>query len=133
MNRGAGSYLQMVRPSVVNYLAVRKCFTGLQERYHYNLLSSTGHLAILNISLMCVHLRAYTAGFYYSKFSLRMRPHKSQTHNYVTTLAENGPAMAGSVLAPIHEWVVCSKSGSLILECFSNQASVAATTVAIHN
>ena len=84
---------------------------GLQERYHYNLLSSTGHLAILNVSLMCVvHLRAYSAGFYYSKFSLGMRPHKSQTHNYVTTLAENGPAMArraGPVPAPIHEWVVC--------------------------
>ena len=31
MNRAAGSNLQMVRPSVVNYLAVRKCFLDFRK------------------------------------------------------------------------------------------------------
>ena len=40
------------------------------------------------------------------QFSLGTRPHKSRTHNYVSTSAENGPAMAGPagpVPAPMHQ------------------------------
>ena len=37
------------------------------------------------------HLCTHHAEFYYSN----SRPHKCQTHNYVSTSAENDPAMAG--------------------------------------
>ena len=40
---------------------------------------------------MRAHLGTYPAEFYYSN----LRPHKCRTHNYVSTSAENGPAMAG--------------------------------------
>ena len=36
-------------------------------------------------------LGTYPAEFYYSN----LRPHKCRTRNYVSTSAENGPAMAG--------------------------------------
>ena len=54
----------------------------------------------LVVSLMCADLGTYHAKFYYSY----LRPHKYHTRNYVTTSAENGPAMvgpAGPVPAPI--------------------------------
>ena len=35
------------------------------------------------------------------QFSLGTRPHKSRTHSYVSTSAENGLAMAGPVPAPM--------------------------------
>ena len=50
---------------------------------------------------MRAHLGTYPAEFYY-RF---LRPHKCRTHNYVSTSAENGPAMAGPagpVPAPMH-------------------------------
>ena len=56
---------------------------------------------------MRVHLRMYHCQILLQQFSLGMRPHKSQMHNYVSTSAENGPAMAGPagparpVLAPM--------------------------------
>ena len=59
-----------------------------------------GSLVILNVSLMRAHLGTYPAEFYYSN----LRPHKCRTRNYVSTSAENGPAMArpaGPVPAPM--------------------------------
>ena len=50
-----------------------------------------GSLVVLNVSLMRAHLGTYPAELYYSN----SRPHKCQTRNYVSTSAENGPAMAG--------------------------------------
>ena len=47
-------------------------------------------------------LGTYPAEFYYSN----LRPHKCRTRNYVSTSAENGPAMAGPagpVPAPMFE------------------------------
>ena len=46
---------------------------------------------------MRAHLGTYPAEFYYSN----SRPHKCRTHNYVSTSAENGPAMAGPVRTPM--------------------------------
>ena len=51
-----------------------------------------GSLVLLNVSLMRAHLGTYPAEFYYSNSRL----HKCRTRNYVSTSAENGPAMAGS-------------------------------------
>ena len=55
---------------------------------------------------MRAHLRTYPAEFYYSS-SVWERDHTKVEHiiSYVSTLAENGPAMAGPagpVLAPMH-------------------------------
>ena len=64
-----------------------------------------GSLVIMNISLTRAYLGTYRAEFYYSN----LRPHKCQTRNYVSTLAENGPAMAGPagpVPAPMHRCTV---------------------------
>ena len=61
-------------------------------------------LVILNVSLMRAHLGTYPAEFYDSNSRL----HKCRTCNYVSTSAENGPAMAGPagpVPAPI-PWLV---------------------------
>ena len=43
------------------------------------------------VILMRAHLGTYPAEFFYSN----SRPHKCRTRNYVSTSAENGPAMAG--------------------------------------
>ena len=58
-------------------------------------------------------------GFYYSNsgMSLGTRPHKGQTHNYVSSLGENSPAMArpaGLVLVPM-QTVVYFKSMNMCL------------------
>ena len=64
-----------------------------------------GILVILNVSLMRAHLGKYPAEFYYSN----SRPHKCRTRNYVSTSAENGPAMAvpaGPVPAPMQQILI---------------------------
>ena len=58
---------------------------------------------------MRAHLGTYPAEFYYSN----LRPHKCRTRNYVSTSAENGPAMAGPagpVLAPMDTVLATSHS-----------------------
>ena len=52
-------------------------------------------LAVLNVSLMHAHLCTYVP----CRILLHLgtRPHKSRIHNYVSTLAKNGQAMAGPV------------------------------------
>ena len=62
---------------------------------------------------MRVHFGTYPAEFYYSNSRL----HKCRTRNYVSTLAENGPAMAGQagpVPAPM-KYVCCTKVVMLLL------------------
>ena len=47
--------------------------------------------------------------FILQQFSLGTRSHKSQTRNYVSAFAENGPAMAGPVgqfLVPMQKWTL---------------------------
>ena len=67
------------------FLAVRRCS-------HCTSASNWDSKAWkFSLSLMCAHLGTYPAKFYYSN----SRPHKCRTRNYVLTLAENGPAMAG--------------------------------------
>ena len=59
-----------------------------------------GSLVIMNVSLTRAYLGTYRAEFYCSN----SRPHKCQTRNYVSTSAENGPAIArpaGPVPAPM--------------------------------
>ena len=58
-----------------------------------------GSLALLNVNLMHAHLHTYSACIQSGN-----ETNKSQTHNYVSPSAENGPAMtspAGPVPAPM--------------------------------
>ena len=86
-------------------LAIFSCQEGTSaSNWELPLLRSFS-LAVLNVSLMRAHLRSYVpCRILLQQFSPGTRPHKSQTHNYVSTSAENGPAMAGPagpVLAPM--------------------------------
>ena len=58
-------------------------------------LPSSLSLAVLNVSLMRVRLRSYVPCRTLQQQFMGTRPHKSQMHNYVSTSAENGSAMAG--------------------------------------
>ena len=54
--------------------------------------------------VLCICNYVCTLPDFTTAFSLGMRPDKSQMHNYVSNLAENGPAMVGParpVLAPM--------------------------------
>ena len=66
------------------FLAVRRGSHALQLQTG---ILRPGSLVIL----MRAHLGTYPAKFFYSN----SRPHKCRTRNYVSTSAENGPAMAG--------------------------------------
>ena len=57
---------------------------------------------------MRAHVGTYPAEFFYSN----SRPHKCRTRNYVSTSAENGPAMAGPagpVPAPMIDQLLTQK------------------------
>ena len=66
---------------------------------------------------MRAHVGTYPAEFFYSN----SRPHKCRTRNYVSTSAENGPAMAGPagpVPAPMSLLSFCSVQSSLAVREF---------------
>ena len=116
--RAAGSNLRMVRPSLMSVVklliisarSARQKFGPWYFQQRGGALIALqlqtgilrpGSLVILNVSLMRVHLGTYPTEFYYSN----SRPLKCQMRNYVSTLAENGLAMAGParpVPAPMH-------------------------------
>ena len=58
-------------------------------------LPSCLSLAILNVSLMRTDLRSHIPCQILLQQFMGTRPHKSQMHNYVSTLVENGLTMAG--------------------------------------
>ena len=116
--RTAGSNLRMVRPSLMSVVklfnksrAKRAAKFGpwffsseevLSLHFSFKLhgILRPGSLVIMNVSFTRAYLGTYRAEFYYSN----SRPHKCQTRNYVSTSAENGPAMArpaGPVPAPM--------------------------------
>ena len=103
--RAAGSNLRMFRPSLMSVvkLLINRAQSARQKigpwffsseealSLHFSFklheILRPGSLLIMNVSLT----HAYHAEFYNSN----SRPHKCQTRNYVSTSAENGPAMAG--------------------------------------
>ena len=75
-------------------LAIFSCQEGTSaSNWELPLLCSLS-LVVLNISLMRAHLRMYPAEFTTAVQSGNEIT-KSRTHNYVSTSAENGLAMAG--------------------------------------
>ena len=110
VSRAAGSNLRMVRPSlmVVKLLIIRArsariinsflIFLAVRSLSHCTSASNWDSKAwkfshTERKSYACALIGTYPAEFYYSN----LRPHKRRTHtgNYVSTSAENGPAMAG--------------------------------------
>ena len=74
-----------------------------------------GMEVLIAVSVMRAHLRTYPAEFYYSVQSGNETTQKSNA-NYVTTLAENGPAIAG------HSRTSRTGSGAYTLACMQPRA-----------
>ena len=108
--RAAGSNLRMVRSSLMLVVKLSIIHTRIapqnfgpsyfscQEGTSASNLLSSLSLAVLNVitpygcALTYVPCRIYYSS---SVWDPGTTPHKGQTHNYVSTSAENGPAMAG--------------------------------------
>ena len=116
------------------FLAVRRSTHALQLQTG---ILRPGSLVIL----MRAHLDTYPAKFFYSN----SRPHKCRTRNYVSTSAENDPAMAGPagpagpVLAPmeryIHQPRLRHEVGTFIINVCGELSAMISTkqVVATHN
>ena len=111
----------VVKAEAVNNLRAKRAakiwtlvFLAVRRRSHCtsasNWDSKAWKFSHTEVSLMRAHLGTYPAEFYYSNSRL----HKCRTHNYVSTSAENGPAMAGPVPAPMFKrgWLL---AGALLL------------------
>ena len=67
---------------------------SLHFSFKLEVTNNVGSLAIYCIYVLCVRTY-YSYRILLQQFSLGMRPHKSQMHNYISASVENGPAMAG--------------------------------------
>ena len=85
-------FVQNVQQNLDLFLAVRR-------RSHFTSASNWELPLLCSLTLACTEcMRALTSvpcRILLQHFSLGMRPHKSRMHNYVSSSAENGPAMAG--------------------------------------